>query len=42
MPGKMARLAIQAERSIPVRRIGKTTTADIAAKAGIGPMAQPA
>lgn len=33
--GQIARLAIQAERSVPVQRVQKHTTASIAAKGGI-------
>lgn len=33
--GQIARLAIQADKNIPVHRINKTTTAQIAAKGGI-------
>lgn len=33
--GQVARLAIQADRSVPVQRVSKSTTAQIAAKGGI-------
>lgn len=33
--GQIARLAIQADRSIPIQRAGKTTVAQIAAQGGL-------
>lgn len=34
--GKVARIAIEADKSIPVNRVGKATMADHVAKFGIG------
>ena len=34
--GRIARLAIQADKSVPIHRIERQTTAQIAAKNGLG------